>query len=342
MVSVVAGTGTSAGGDREVYRVARKAVPVRGRLFLRATRRQGGHRDDEPAVGEALGVLLGGQWSVQPLAASGFCATWQATRGSERLFVKSLPASRQATLEAEADGLAALAATATVRVPAIAAHGLSPDHRTALLALEWLAFGRPPSGFGARLGAALGALHAAQAPSGDRFGWHRDNLLGATPQSNRWSGQGGTAGWIAFFADQRLGALRERLASAGAATVLTDAVDAVIARLPAFFEDGHQPRPSLIHGDLWSGNWGALADGSPVVFDPAVSCSDAEAELAMMELFGTPPDGFWPAYRDAAGVHAGYPRRRPLYQLYHLLNHALLFGGGYRQQALAVARGLPG
>jgi fructosamine-3-kinase len=83
-----------------------------------------------------------------------------------------------------------------------------------------------------------------------------------------------------------------------------------------------------------------LADGTPVIYDPAVSCSDAEAELAMMELFGAPPAGFWPAYREAAGLHAGYAARRPLYQLYHLLNHALLFGGSYAAQALRCARSL--
>jgi fructosamine-3-kinase len=115
-------------------------------------------------------------------------------------------------------------------------------------------------------------------------------------------------------------------------------VDKVVDALPRFFDDGHTPSPSLVHGDLWSGNWGMLADGTPAVYDPAVSCSDAECELAMMELFGAPPSGFWPAYREAAGLHAGYGRRRGLYQLYHLLNHALLFGGGYASQAEALAR----
>jgi fructosamine-3-kinase len=83
-----------------------------------------------------------------------------------------------------------------------------------------------------------------------------------------------------------------------------------------------------------------LPDGLPVIFDPAVSVSDAEAELAMMELFGSPPSGFGPAWRAAMGVHEGYERRRGLYQLYHLLNHALLFGGGYAAQSLAMAQRL--
>lgn len=133
--------------------------------------------------------------------------------------------------------------------------------------------------------------------------------------------------------------MRERL-DARRDAALVGAVDDVVAALPTFFADGHAPRPSLIHGDLWSGNWGMLADGTPVIYDPAVSWSDAEAELAMMELFGTPPAGFWPAYRDSAGLHPGYPRRRGLYQLYHLLNHVVLFGGGFRAQALACSRTL--
>ena len=131
----------------------------------------------------------------------------------------------------------------------------------------------------------------------------------------------------------------ERLAAAGEGPALLAAVDAVIAALPRIgAEPGHAARPSLIHGDLWSGNWGMLADGTPLVWDPAVSWSDAEADLAMMELFGSPPAGFWSAYEAAAGLDAGYPRRRALHQLYHLLNHVLLFGASYRAQALACAR----
>jgi fructosamine-3-kinase len=186
-------------------------------------------------------------------------------------------------------------------------------------------------------------LHAAPPSQGDgRFGWARDNFIGATPQVNGWSDAGGVEAWIAFHRDQRLGAMATRLAAAGAPRELLRAVEAVQHALPRFFDDGHVPRPSLIHGDLWRGNWGMLPDGRPVVFDPAVSVSDAEAELAMMELFGGPPSGFWPAWRAVMGPHEEYERRRGLYQLYHLLNHAVLFGGGYVARSLAMARGLVG
>jgi fructosamine-3-kinase len=280
---------------------------------------------------------------ARPLGASGFCDTWRASGPRQALFVKSLPIAQADVLVAEADGLAALAATRTVHVPAVAGCWTDPSQGLAVLAMEWLDLVPPRGGgFGERLGQALAALHrAAPAEGSGRFGWRRDNRLGATPQRNRWSAAGGVAGWTAFFGSERLGALRTRLAAQGAPVALTSAIDDVVSALPGFFDDGHVTQPSLVHGDLWSGNWGCLADGKPVLYDPAVSVSDAEAELAMMELFGSPPPGFWPAYRAAAGLAPGYERRRGLYQLYHLLNHECLFGG-YARQAMMVMERLLG
>jgi fructosamine-3-kinase len=264
-------------------------------------------------------------------------------RSRDRRFVKTLPAQRLEALRAEAEGLAALAATGTIQVPAVHSCGIDPASGRAQLVMDWLDLRPPDAGFGARLGEALGRLHARRPSQGSgRFGWEADNFIGATPQLNGWSDSGGLEGWIAFHRDKRLGAMAQRLAGAGASGELLHAVEAVQDALPRFFDDGHVPRPSLIHGDLWSGNWGMLPDGRPVIFDPAVSLSDAEAELAMMELFGSPPPGFWPAWGAVMGRDGRehYERRRGLYQLYHLLNHALLFGGGYASQSLAVARQL--
>jgi fructosamine-3-kinase len=300
-------------------------------------------RRNDVEMAATLAEALGGAWRLRALNASGFCATWQAERGAQRLFVKSAPGGRGEPLRAEADGLRALAATRTVRVPEVATLWDPADGAITVLALEWMDLRPPDDGFGTRLGLALAALHGAPVDP-PRYGWPRDNVLGATPQANRPTAGGQRADWIDFVARERLGALRERLAAAGAPAPLLGAVQDVVAALPSLF-DGERagpytPRPSLIHGDLWSGNWGMLADGTPVIYDPAVSWSDAEAELAMMELFGAPPPGFWGAYRDAAGLDEGYARRRGLYQLYHLLNHVLLFGGGYQRQALACAEAL--
>jgi fructosamine-3-kinase len=287
---------------------------------------------DAPELRQALEHALGPVSSSRPLGASAFCETWHVRHDGRALFVKTAPTGRSAMLQAEADGLRALAATRTVRVPEVAC--VLDDAAGCVLAMEWLELLPADAGFGERFGTALAALHGACDDSRLRgFGWTRDNFLGATPQSNT-----PTADWLAFFGRHRLGAMRDRLRGAAHAA-LRDAVDAVIERLPRFFDDGYVPSPALVHGDLWPGNWGMLADGSPVVFDPAVSRSDAEAELAMMTLFGGVPAGFTRAYEAAGGVRAN-ARRQRLYQLHQLLNHAVLFGGGYAGQAVACAREL--
>ena len=285
----------------------------------------------------ALAGALGGPWTLRSLAVSSFCDTWEARQGRLRLFVKSAPRTGATQLRAEADGLRALAATGTIRVPVV--HALTDlAGGGAALAMEWLEFRAPDAGFGARFGQALAALHAPPCPLEPAgYGWRSDNCIGGTPQRNTPLQPPSWGGWLAFWARSRLCPMRDRLPAS--ATELRDAVDAVIERMPDLFSDGYQPRPSLIHGDLWQGNWDMLPDGTPVIFDPAVSCSDPEAELAMMELFGSPPAGFRAAYEQAGGRWPT-PERLKLYQLYHLLNHVVLFGGGYAAQALRVARAL--
>lgn len=225
-----------------------------------------------------------------------------------------------AVLRAEADGLLALASTGTIRVPRV--FELHDD----VLVLEWLDFAAPDAGFGERFGRDLAALHAVRFD--EPYGWFNDNFIGATPQVNARSGD-----WIAFWRDCRLLPMVRRLHDAA----LSQAMRGVIETMPSLFGGGHEPRPSLVHGDLWQGNWGMLADGTPVIFDPCVSFSDAEADLAMMELFGALPPGFRQGY---GPPDDGWERRKRLYQLYHLLNHAVLFGGGYARQALGCAEAL--
>lgn len=285
-----------------------------------------------------LALALGGRWDLRPLGSSAFCETWQATQGRLKLFVKSAPDRCGAgMLRAEADGLRALGAAGCIRVPEVHALGDLPGGG-AVLAMEWLDFARPDPGFGTRFGHALAQLHGQPCPLEPAgFGWRGDNYIGATPQRNTPLQPAGRAGWLAFHSRSRLAAMRDRLPAD--ASQLRDAVDAVIEALPGLFADGYAPRPALIHGDLWQGNWDMLGNGMPVIFDPAVSCSDPQAEIAMMELFGSPPRGFRAAYEEAGGSWPT-PQRMQLYQLYHLLNHVVLFGGSYLQQALRVARAL--
>lgn len=292
------------------------------------------------ALRAALTERFGGHWKVAPLNASGLCSTWKAESSDQRLFIKGLPIREAHGLTAEADGLRALAESQTIHVPKMMDCWLEQGGDIALLAMEWLEFASPDTGFGERFGRALASLHRVTPTQGTgRFGWQRDNMLGGSRQSNRWSSDVGRPGWIEFFSQQRLMPVRDAVSCRHASRELIAVTDRVIEHMPALFDaDRYMPRPSLIHGDLWSGNWGMLTDGTPVIYDPAVSCSDAEAELAMMELFGSPPCNFWNAYREVAGIAEGYANRRMLYQFYHLLNHVALFGAGYEAQALDRAK----
>jgi fructosamine-3-kinase len=271
----------------------------------------------------AVAALGGGvaRWTAQ--GGSALNATWRLELAGARWFVKVNRADRLAMLEAEADGLRALGATGAVRVPTPAATGTADG--AAFLALEWLELGR--GGRDAALGRALAALHRSTAP---RFGWHRDNTIGTTPQANGWDDV-----WARFFGERRLAPQLALAARHGHGGALQRDGERLLAALPSLLR-GHRPVPSLLHGDLWSGNAARLASGEPVVFDPAVYCGDREADLAMTELFGGFGADFHAAYREAWPLDAGYGTRRTLYNLYHVLNHLNLFGGGYGAQAEAM------
>jgi len=237
-------------------------------------------------------------------------------------FVKMNAAEHAAMFAAEADGLAALAEAGALRVPRVITRG--DDGERAWLVLEWLDLAALSPASGARLGAALAALHAIPR---EKFGWARDNYIGASAQVNGWSGE-----WLPFWRDRRLVAQLRYAAHKRLPSRMIDRGERLAADCEVFFRD-HRPSPSLLHGDLWGGNAAALGDGTPVVFDPAVYVGDREADLAMTELFGGFPADFQAAYRAALPLDDGYRVRRDLYNLYHVLNHANLFAGGYVAQA---------
>ena len=229
--------------------------------------------------------------------------------------------------EAESVGLAALAATHTVRVPQPVACGVSGEH--AFLVLEFLDLNG--NGNARLLGKQLAALHRTQAP---QFGFSQDNTIGETPQRNGWSSD-----WIAFWREQRLSFQLDLAARNGYGGELQKQGQKLLERLPELF-DGYSPVPSLLHGDLWGGNHAFSPDGMPVLFDPAPYYGDREADLAMTELFGGFDAEFYAAYRAAWPLDAGYDARKTLYNLYHILNHANLFGGGYARQAQGMMQQL--
>jgi fructosamine-3-kinase len=275
------------------------------------------------AVAGALAATLGG-----PLVPAGRTGggsihgghRFQARGGS--VFVKVAAAADAPMLAAEAEGLAALAAAGAIRVPSVLDRGLAGEH--AYLALEWLELRAPDAESEAALGAALAALHRHTAP---RFGYPSDNFLGRTPQPNGWCEDP-----VEFLARRRLGPQLERAAQNGYR--LAEQGARLLEALPAFYR-GYRPVASLLHGDLWGGNHASLADGTPVVYDPAVHYGDREAELAMTRLFGGFRAEFQRAYEDFWPMDAGARAREDLHALYHVLNHLNLFGAGYAPDALA-------
>lgn len=242
----------------------------------------------------------------------------QASDG-RRYFVKLNRAQRLDMFEAEAAGLEEIRASRALRAPRPVAWGVSGGE--AWLVLEYLDLGG--RGSAAELGRRLAQMHRHTAP---QFGWQRDNTIGSTPQINT-----PASDWITFYRERRLRPQYRLAAENGAPRRLIDLGERLMASFAGLF-DGYWPLPSLLHGDLWGGNY-AYCGGEPVVYDPAVYYGDREADLAMTELFGGFPAEFYAAYREAWPLDAGYRVRRELYNLYHVLNHFNLFGGGYLAQA---------
>ena len=237
-------------------------------------------------------------------------------------FVKINQSSLLDMFIAEAEGLAEIAKAGAVRVPAPVCYGISGSQ--AYLVLENLQLGGAQRGGMASLGRQLAAMHRFTQP---QFGWQRDNTIGSTQQPNK---QGHD--WLVFWRQQRLGFQLQLAQQHGASGRLLQKGERLQHGLDAFFVS-HQPVASLLHGDLWSGNYSILATGEPVIFDPAVYYGDREADIAMTELFGGFSADFYAAYNDAWPLDAGYKRRKTLYNLYHILNHYNMFGGGYAAQA---------
>jgi protein-ribulosamine 3-kinase len=255
------------------------------------------------------------------------CSRFESSRGP--LFVKHGGPASLEMFQAEAEGLAELGRARCVRVPEVLAVGERDG--VAFLALEWIELHSGGAGSEQKLGELLAAQHRV---TRSKFGWHRDNSIGSTPQANRW-----TEDWVEFLRQQRL---RPQLLLArdnGAEAKLIDSGERLCEQLGCFFTD-YRPLPSLLHGDLWGGNWGADSSGQPVLFDPAVYFGDREADLAMTRLFGGFGAAFYAAYQATWPLDSGASARVELYNLYHVLNHFNLFGGAYARQALTMTQRL--
>lgn len=285
-------------------------------------------RPDWAQIATHISETVGQVFKVEMMARLGggsINQAWHVRGQNGRYFVKINSAKHLDMFVAEIDGLQLLAVTDTVAVPKPLCCGVTAQH--AYLVLEYLDLIRCSDAAAEALGEDLAAMHHCTAA---RFGWHRHNTIGTTPQINT-----ETADWPAFWSRQRLGFQLELAARNGHQGRLQQRGERLLSVVDLLLT-GHRPQPSLLHGDLWSGNYATTATGRPVVFDPAPYYGDRETDLAMTELFGGFSAGFYRAYHSAWPLADGYEQRRNVYNLYHILNHLNLFGATYRAQAEAM------
>jgi fructosamine-3-kinase len=239
--------------------------------------------------------------------------------GDRSYFLKINRAVQIGMFEAEALGLKEIADSHTIRVPRPICWGTVEG--SAYIVLDWIDLGGSSPQAWYQMGQDLAAMHRVSSANG--FGWHQDNTIGETPQRNPW-----TPDWVTFYTEHRL---RYQFQLAKRRGTEFDRAEALLEAVPDLLS-GHPVTSALVHGDLWSGNAAVAANGEPVILDPATYYGDREVDIAMTELFGKFPPGFYEGYQAAYPLDPGYERRKVLYNLYHIVNHFNLFGGGYAAQ----------
>lgn len=277
------------------------------------------------AISDQLGTVFQSE-SIRPESGGQINQSFSVHDGAVRYFIKTSSLANAAQMfAAEAAGLEDIRRSNSLRVPEVLATG--EFEKGGYLCLEHLPLQRLSNA--KTFGENLAVLHNHHARE---FGWSTDNWIGTTPQCNS-----PTARWDEFWIRCRLTPQIELAQFNGMDEQTLEQLMSVRSATPEILE-GHNPPAALLHGDLWMGNVASLATDQSVVFDPAVYYGDAETDLAMLTLFGSPPEDFWPAYRHTHPAKPGFEQRQALYQLYHLINHFNLFGSGYTQSVQAVCR----
>jgi len=240
-----------------------------------------------------------------------------------RYFVKTHRSGRKSMFVAEAKGLAAMASSNTIRVPVPLCFG--DDGTQSYIVMEYLAMCGPANQV--ELGEQLASMHKNVKES---FGWEIDNTIGSTHQPNAWQ-----VNWLAFWREKRLGFQLSLAAKNGYGGELQTLGERLLSDMPVLFE-GRTVVASMLHGDLWGGNVAGLSDQTPVIYDPAFYYGDREADLAMTYVFGGFESDFYASYQNAYPLDDGFSVRKNFYNIYHIVNHLNMFGGGYHGQAIGM------
>ncbi len=245
---------------------------------------------------------------------------YQLIGKGQEYFVKLNSASQVEMFAVEALGLEAMYNTDSITVPKPICWGTVENN--SYLVLEYYPLGRGTKEGWQEMGRQLALLHKKGTSS--RFGWQTNNTIGSTPQINDWQDN-----WADFFAEKRI-AYQLKLANRRGSSFRHN--PDIIEHIRIYLKT-HNPIPALVHGDLWSGNASFTSEGQPIIFDPACYYGDREVDLAMTELFGGYPASFYQGYQQEYPLDEGYESRKTIYNLYHIINHFNLFGGGYEYQA---------
>ena len=286
-------------------------------------------------IGETIRSLFGEETEVsrmRPVSGGDINEAYAVLlTDGRRLFLKENTRNNAGFFRAERDGLEAIRKTDTLRVPQVLSNGISDD--SAYLIMEYLEPAPAKEGFWEHFGRELAAMHrtdTSQWVSAGSFGFPEDNFIGAGEQVNAVR-----SSWIRFFRECRL-EVQFRRGQHYFDKHGRRQMQSLLDHLDKYLTEPEYP--SLLHGDLWGGNFMTGPDGYAWLIDPAVYVGHAEADLAMTELFGGFAPAFYDAYREAGSIAPGYTDRRDLYNLYHLLNHLNLFGSGYYGSVMRIVR----
>ncbi len=278
------------------------------------------------ATGEKVSVELG-------ISISGGCINNAAslkTSLGETLFLKYNTNADPFMFRGEANGLEELSKGKTLRIPRVYGYSDDDSKDTPFILMEYIASGPKDKGFYEAFGRGFAGMHRV---TQKQYGFSEDNYIGSTPQINGWMDN-----WPDFFRERRLGYQIDLARKSG---LWDDQMDrwweSLSFRLEEFIGTPYEP-PSLLHGDLWSGNYMAGPEGEPCIIDPAVYYGSREADLAMTEVFGSFDSRFYDAYRESYPIEPDYKDRKEIYKLYHLLNHLNLFGRSYEASVRSILK----